>query len=216
MAFDTKICSITLEAMQVREIGLYLLGLHLCFLYTWTPRADFRYNARMERASEYFCKDRCNSLVHFLYELKGDFVRTRCFVGVKVFEKIFCAFNGYWNVWHLLDIFGIKFLELKLAFCKDFQTEGLRFREVRKKAKIRNRCHQLQNLAQDSIWESDKTQENITQKRAKRSALSLQVITRLQGTDKTVRHRQQEKQITKRIHKKASPWNGQKENYWRA
>ena len=129
-------------------------------------------------------------MVHFLYELSGDFVRTRGFVGVEVFEKIFCALNGYWNVWHLLDILGIKFLELKLRFCKEFQAKGLRLREVRKKAKIRNRCNQLQHLAQDTIWESDKTQENITQTRAKRSALSQQVTTRLKGTDKTVKQRQ--------------------------
>ena len=35
------------------------------------------------------------------------------------------------------------------------------------------------------VWERDKSTRNITHKRAKRSALSQQVITRLQGTDKT-------------------------------
>ena len=37
----------------------------------------------------------------------------------------------------------------------------------------------------DTIWENDKTQEKITYKRAKRSALSEQVTTRLQGTENT-------------------------------
>ena len=39
------------------------------------------------------------------------------------------------------------------------------------------------------IWESDKTQENIIHKRAKRSTFSQKVTTRLQGTDKTVQTR---------------------------
>ena len=37
----------------------------------------------------------------------------------------------------------------------------------------------------DTIWESDKTLENKTHKRVKRSALFQQVITRLKETDKT-------------------------------
>ena len=41
-------------------------------------------------------------------------------------------------------------------------------------------------LTQDTISGSDKTQENITHNRAKRSALSQHVTTRLQGTDTTV------------------------------
>ena len=53
-----------------------------------------------------------------------------------------------------------------------------------KKAKIRNRYKHIPHLTQDTIWESDKTQENITYKRAKRSVFSKQVTTRLQGTNK--------------------------------
>ena len=37
----------------------------------------------------------------------------------------------------------------------------------KKAAKIRNRYNQVPHLAQDIIWESDKTQENIRYKRAK-------------------------------------------------
>ena len=43
--------------------------------------------------------------------------------------------------------------------------------KVKKKAKIRNQYNQEPQLTKDTIWESDKTQENITHKRAKRSAL---------------------------------------------
>ena len=39
-------------------------------------------------------------------------------------------------------------------------------------------------LTQDTTWKSDKTSENITHKRIKRLALSQQVTTRLQCTDK--------------------------------
>ena len=44
----------------------------------------------------------------------------------------------------------------------------------------------MPHLAQDTIWESDETQENITLNRAKRSATTEQVTKLLQGTDKTV------------------------------
>ena len=58
--------------------------------------------------------------------------------------------------------------------------------KVRKKAKIRTRYNQVLLLTQDTTWVSGKTKESITHKRAKRSALSQQVTTRLQRTDKTV------------------------------
>ena len=51
------------------------------------------------------------------------------------------------------------------------------------KVKIRNRYNQVPHLTQDNVWESDITQENITCMRAKRSALSQQVTTRLQERD---------------------------------
>ena len=49
-----------------------------------------------------------------------------------------------------------------------------------------------------------KTQGTITHKRTKRSALSQQVITRLQGTDGTVLQRQRQTPITKWIHKRST------------
>ena len=49
-----------------------------------------------------------------------------------------------------------------------------------REAKIRNPYDQIPHITQDTIWQSDKTQENITYKSAKRSALSQQVTTRLQ------------------------------------
>ena len=58
---------------------------------------------------------------------------------------------------------------------------------IKKKAKIKNQYNQVPHLIRDTIWESDKnTQESITHKKAKRSALSQQVIPRLQGIEKTV------------------------------
>ena len=59
--------------------------------------------------------------------------------------------------------------------------------EVKKKTKIWNQYNQVPHLTRDTIWESDKTQGNIAHKIAKWSALSQQVITRLQGTDTTVK-----------------------------
>ena len=52
--------------------------------------------------------------------------------------------------------------------------------KLRKMAKIRNRNNQIPHMTQDTIWESDKTQEHITYKRAKRSAPFQQAPTRLQ------------------------------------
>ena len=52
--------------------------------------------------------------------------------------------------------------------------------KVKKKAKIRNQYNKAPHVTQGNTWESDKTQENITHKRVKRSALSKQVTTRLQ------------------------------------
>ena len=77
------------------------------------------------------------------------------------------------------------------------------YRKVRKKAKIRNRYKQVPHLTPDTIRESEKNTRNITYKRTKRSALSQQVITRLQGTGKTVYQRKNKTQITKRIHKRS-------------
>ena len=54
------------------------------------PPTPLGYDDGMERASEYFCKDRCNFVVHFLKELRGDFIRTKSLVKI-IFEKISCA-----------------------------------------------------------------------------------------------------------------------------
>ena len=62
--------------------------------------------------------------------------------------------------------------------------------KLRKKTKIRNRYIQVPHLTQDTIWKSEKTQENIEHKRSKRLALSQQVTTMLKATDKTVWLRQ--------------------------
>ena len=60
----------------------------------------------------------------------------------------------------------------------------------KKVAKIRNQYNKLLHLTQDTIWDSEKTQGNITHKRDKRSALSQKVITGMQGTENTVYKRQ--------------------------
>ena len=54
--------------------------------------------------------------------------------------------------------------------------------ECKDQESIRSNAH----MTQDTTCKSDKTQESITYKRPKRSALSKQVTTRLQGTDNTV------------------------------
>ena len=48
--------------------------------------------------------------------------------------------------------------------------------KVKQRAKTRNRYNQVPQLTGDTIWESDKIQENTTHMRAKRSALSQPVI----------------------------------------
>ena len=55
-----------------------------------------------------------------------------------------------------------------------------------KKAKTRNLYNQVPHLTQDTIWESDKNTRKHHIRESQRSALSQQVITRLQGKDKTV------------------------------
>ena len=57
--------------------------------------------------------------------------------------------------------------------------------KVIKNAKIRNKYNQVAHLTQDTIWESDKTQENIIHMRAKRSALSQHVRDRQDSMIKT-------------------------------
>ena len=73
-----------------------------------------------------------------------------------------------------------------LFLCKNTFNNGPHY-QVRKKAKIRNPYNEIPHLRPRTPYgKVTKTQENITYKRAKRSAHSQQVTTRLQGTDKTV------------------------------
>ena len=57
-----------------------------------------------------------------------------------------------------------------------FHLYILGFHFLMKKANIRNQYNQVPHLTGYTIWDSDKTQENITHKSTKRSALSQQVI----------------------------------------
>ena len=72
-------------------------------------------------------------------------------------------------------------------------------RKVRKKAHIRNRYNQIPHLTNDTIWESEKTQENITHKRAKKTAFFPT------GDHKATRNRQDSMaELQKRIHKRST------------
>ena len=73
----------------------------------------------------------------------------------------------------------------------------------------------IDTMTQDTIWESDKTQANITYKRAKRSALSQQVTTMLQETDKTVSQRQTQNTNNKNDQQQKHTFSKYK-HYWRA
>ena len=86
-----------------------------------------------------------------------------------------------WTVQSILNIIDTSQLSV---FASPYIV--LWYEKIRKKENIRNWSNQITHLTQDNIWESDKTQDNITFKRAKRSALSQQLATRLHGTDKTV------------------------------
>ena len=66
----------------------------------------------------------------------------------------------------------------------------------------------MPHLTQDTIWESSKTQENITHKRAKRSALSQQVTTRLHKQIRQYDKDKQERQITKKIQRRSTALEG--------
>ena len=69
--------------------------------------------------------------------------------------------------------------------------------KVRKAAKIRNRYKQAPHLTQDTTWESDKTQFNITNKS--------QEDIHPQGSDEQTRKRDKHKtKITQMIHIKSS------------
>ena len=59
--------------------------------------------------------------------------------------------------------------------------------KVERRTKIRNRYNQVPYLTRNTNWESDMNtrKQHTSLKRAKRSAFSQQVTTRLQGTDKT-------------------------------
>ena len=62
-------------------------------------------------------------------------------------------------------------------------------RKVRKKAKVRNQYNKTPQLTQDTIWESDKTQEDMTNKRAMRLGLSQQVTRNRQDSMTDKKHK---------------------------
>ena len=66
----------------------------------------------------------------------------------------------------------------KQTSAKSVGTDKIHMK-VREEAKIRNRYNQGPQMTQDTTWKVTKTQLNITYKRAKRSALSQHVTTRL-------------------------------------
>ena len=77
-------------------------------------------------------------------------------------------------------IVNSQWLKLSLSQTHFRGHEGVGGIAVRKKEKVRNRYNQVPHLTQNTTWERDKTQENITHKKAKRPAISQQVTTRLQ------------------------------------
>ena len=68
-----------------------------------------------------------------------------------------------------------------------------------KETKIRNRYNQIIHPVRDTIWESDKTQGDITHKRAKRSVFSQATKNRQDRLIKT-----DVKKTAKRIHKRST------------
>ena len=65
-----------------------------------------------------------------------------------------------------------------------------RHSKVKKTTKISNQYNQVPHLTKDIIWESGKTTKKHHTQENKRSVLSQQVNTKLQGADKTVLWRQ--------------------------
>ena len=81
-----------------------------------------------------------------------------------------------------------KKLSIQTPACKGLTIDmtDIYLASIKKKAKIRNEYNQVPHLTRGTIWESyPKNQGNVTHKRAKRSALSQQVIRRQQGTERT-------------------------------
>ena len=62
--------------------------------------------------------------------------------------------------------------------------------KIKKMAKIRNQYNQVPHQTHTTIWDNNKKTRNIIYQKAKRSAFSQQVTTRLQGTGKTVWQKQ--------------------------
>ena len=66
-----------------------------------------------------------------------------------------------------------------------FDADWLKAKRRKEEGKDLQSINQVPRLTQDTTWESDKNTRNNTYKRAKRLALSQQVTTRLQLTEKT-------------------------------
>ena len=90
-------------------------------------------------------------------------------------EQIICIIHHKTLLWGLTlmstEIAQILYGEMTIIILSDLLILD-KYNKVGKKAKIRNRYNQVPHLTQDTVRESDKTQENITYKRAKRSPFS--------------------------------------------
>ena len=96
----------------------------------------------------------------------------KLYIKVMPFKIDTCS-NG--NLPSLLNSCSCPFGGKQTSFHLLIQTSNktnLNTLTVMKMAKIRNRYNQVPYLTQDTIWETDKIQENITHKRVKRSAFS--------------------------------------------
>ena len=125
------------------------------------------------------------------------------------------------NVWHtsrLLKMLwlpppcasrkGIKWLQLWQLFSVDEKRGSQYHFKVSKVAKIRNRYNQVPHLTQDTNGKVTNSQKT-PQTRAKRSALSQQVTTKLYKQTRTKYSKHKTEQKHKRSTKEVPPWNGQ-------
>ena len=87
-------------------------------------------------------------------------------------EQIICIIHHKTLLWGLTlmstEIAQILYGEMTRIILSDLLILD-KYNKVGKEAKIRNRYNQVPHLTQDTVRENDKTQENITYKRAKRS-----------------------------------------------
>ena len=102
---------------------------------------------------------------------------------------------------YLITLFCVTFCDITNTAWWIKISQYHRLFNVRKKAKIRNRYNQVPHLTQDTEWESDKKkQENITYKKAKRSALPDRWPQGCNKQTSSICKDKHKKQITKKIH----------------